>query len=198
MSLGAGVDAVTPGAGLAVGVGPVGEAPAREKAALDEAEHPLDAAGAIGIADGVGHEGEAEALGEGRHLGHGDHVPPGALEHDHVGVVDHAGLAGAVHVAQGLGEEDLAFEAAELRIELEEEHPGVAEHEAGGLHAPDRAAEVQIMRRGVVLHLLARREVVAPRRLLGDLADPMAAAEGGQGRIGELESGSGSAPRAPA
>ena len=74
LALGAGVDAVTPGAGLAVGVGPVGEAPAGEKAALDEAEHPLDAAGAIGIADGVGHEGEAEALGEGRHLGHGDHV----------------------------------------------------------------------------------------------------------------------------
>ncbi len=73
LALGAGVDAITPGAGLAVGVGPVGEAPAGEKAALDEAEHPLDAAGAIGIADGVGHEGEAEALGEGGHLGHGDH-----------------------------------------------------------------------------------------------------------------------------
>ena len=143
VALGAGVDAITPGAGLAVGVGPVGEAPAGEKAPLDEAEHPLDAPGAIGVADGVGDEGEAEALGEGGHLGHGDHVPPGALEHDHVGVVDHAGLAGAVHVAKGLGEEDLALEAAEPGVELEEEHAGVAEHEAGGLHAPHRAAEVQ-------------------------------------------------------
>src|SRR5439155_361734 len=49
LAVGAVVDAVTPGARLAVGVGPVGEAPARQKAALDEAEHPLDAAGAIGI-----------------------------------------------------------------------------------------------------------------------------------------------------
>jgi hypothetical protein len=52
LPLGALVDAITPGARLPVGVGPVGEAPAGEKATLDEAEHPLDAAGAIGIADG--------------------------------------------------------------------------------------------------------------------------------------------------
>jgi hypothetical protein len=108
-----------------------------------------------------------------------------------VGVIDHAGLAGAVHVAQGLGEEHLVLEAAEARIELKEEHPGVGEHQAGGLHAPDRAAEVQVMRRGVVLHLLARGEVVAAGRHLRCLADSVAAAEGGQGRIGELEPGLG-------
>jgi hypothetical protein len=108
-----------------------------------------------------------------------------------VGVVDHAGLAGTVHVAQGLGEEDLALEAAELWVQLEEEHPGVGEHEAGRLHAPDRAAEVKVVGGGVVLHLLARREVVVPDRLLGYLADSVAAAEGGQGRIGELEPGLG-------
>jgi hypothetical protein len=63
--LGAGVDLITPGAGLAVGVRPVGEAPAGEKPALDKAEHPLDAARAIGVADGVGDEGEPEPLGKG-------------------------------------------------------------------------------------------------------------------------------------
>ena len=47
------------------------------------------------------------------------------------------------------------------------------------------------MRRGVVLHLLAGGEVVLPGRQLGRLADPVAAAEGGQGRIGELEPGLG-------
>ena len=62
LALGPGVDAVTPLPGLPIGLGPVGEAPAGQEAALDEAEHPLDPTGAIGVADGVGDEGEAEPL----------------------------------------------------------------------------------------------------------------------------------------
>ena len=47
------------------------------------------------------------------------------------------------------------------------------------------------MRRGVVLHLLARRKVVMPGGLLGVLANPVASAKGSQGRIGEIEPGLG-------
>jgi len=36
-----------------------------------------------------------------------------------------------------------------------------------------------------VLHLLTRRKVVLPGRTLGLLADPLPAAEGGEGRVGE-------------
>ena len=146
LPLGAGIDAVAPGAGLAIGVGPVGEASAGQEAALDEAEHPLDTAGAIGVADGVGDKGEAETLGERGHLGHGDHVAPGAAQHDDVGIVDQAALGDPIEVAEGLGEEDLALEAAEARVELEEQQARVGEHEAGGLHAPPRAAEMQVVR----------------------------------------------------
>jgi hypothetical protein len=123
----------------------------------------------------VGHEREAEALGERGHLGHGEHVPSGAPQHHDVRVVDHAGLRDAIQVAKGLGEEDLALEATEPGVELEEEQAGVGEHEAGRLHAPHPAAEVQVVRRGVVLHFLAWREVIPPGRLFGDLADSMAA-----------------------
>lgn len=40
----------------------------------------------------------------------------------------------------------------ELGVDLEEEHAGVAEHEAGDLGTADRAAEVEIVGRGVVRH----------------------------------------------
>jgi chemotaxis protein histidine kinase CheA len=43
-----------------------------------------------------------------------------------VGVVDHEDQRGAVEVDEGVGQEDLAVEALESGIALEEQHPRIA------------------------------------------------------------------------
>jgi hypothetical protein len=107
------------------------------------------------------------------------------VQDHHVRVVDHAGLGGTAEVGDRLGKEDLALEAGEAGVDLEEDHPGVAEHQRGGLHVFERASDLGPVRRGVVLHLLAGGEVVAARRQLRLVADSMAPAESGQGLVGK-------------
>ncbi len=147
----------------------------------------LDAGRAVGVADLVGGEGEAaEALAEGHHLGDRHHVLAGAAQDHHVGVVDHAPRAHAPDVGDRVGEEALALEAAEARVALEEEQPRVAHDQRGDLHGLVHAADRGVEGRGVVLHLLARLEVVVPRRRLHGLADPCALEPGGQRRVAEV------------
>jgi hypothetical protein len=184
-----GVRLVAPGEGLGVQVVEVLELAASEEVVLDEVEGALDAGGAVGVPLLVGGEDEAVAVGKGGHLRHRDHVPAGAVQHHHVGVVDHAAVGGAAEVAERVGEEELAGEAGEAREALDEDHPAVTEDQARGLDAAELAGDLGVVGRGVVLHLLARAEVVLAGRLHRLLADAVAAAEGGERLVRERRAG---------
>src|SRR5208282_2346929 len=119
----------------------------------------------------MSHETEAEALGKSGHLGYGNHLASGATQHHYMGVVDHDPLGGAAEVAQGLGEKHLAIETLEGRVQLKEQQARIAEHGGGGLHPASFAAQLDFVRRSVVLEFLAGREVVASRRHWGRLPD---------------------------
>ena len=93
------VDAVAPLARLLVQILPTGKHASGKKIILDEVEGALDAPGTVGVADLVGHKTESEPLGEGFHLGHGNHCAARAAQHDHMRVVDHHPFGGAAHVA---------------------------------------------------------------------------------------------------
>jgi hypothetical protein len=144
---------------------------------------PFYARRTIGIPDLMGHELKPEALPKRGHLGHRHHGPPGAAQHDDVRVVDHDSPGRAAEVPQGLGEKHLAVEASESRGALKEQHPRVAQHRRGGLHLPLFATQFDRVGRSIMLHLLARLEVVPARRHEGCLPDSMSSAEGGQGGI---------------
>ncbi len=181
------VDLVAPRTRLPVGVGEVGEPAAGEEVLLDEVKGPLDPRRAIRVALLVRDEGEAEPARERLHLGHRHHLLAGAVEHHDVGVVDHATLARAVVIADALVEELFALESSEPWIELEEQPTRVGQHERRGLRAAHRAADVHVVRRRVVLHLLARIEVIASGRLLGLVADAVLAAERRERRVAQRE-----------
>ena len=89
---------------------------------LDPPKAPFNASLPIGIAALVRGPCEAVALAERLHLGHRHHVFARAAQHDDVGVVDHAALAGGAEVNERVVQERLAHEARETRIVLEVEH----------------------------------------------------------------------------
>ena len=116
------VDFVAPLARLLVQILPTGERAARKKVVFDEVEVTLDARRAIGIAALMGHKAETGTLGEGFHLGHGNHLAARSSQYHHVRVVDHHALRRTAHVTQRIGEENFAVEALERGIDLEKQH----------------------------------------------------------------------------
>ncbi len=140
-------------------------------------EGPFHAPRTIRIADLVRHEPEPEALGKSRHLRHGHHLAARAAQHHHVRVVDHHAPGRSAKIAQRVGEKHLAVETLEGRVELEEQHARIAQHGRGRLHIAPPAADHRVMRRRVVLHLLAGLEVILARRLL---AAPVRSRAGGR------------------
>ena len=133
-------------------------------------------------------EAEAERAGEGGHLRCDDGVGPRAGGEQHGGVVDDADRADARHEARRLEQEGARLETGEARIVLDEQPARVGQHQTGTLQG-DRLAglsEPHAVRRGVVLHLLAGREVVfagASRRAAQfGVADPA-----GQSAVGHLQ-----------
>src|SRR2546429_1714681 len=79
-----GVEAIAPLPSLPVQVLPTGEGTTGQEVVLNKPERSFYAGGSVGIATLVGHEVEAEALGKGRHLGHGNHFSPGSPQHHHM------------------------------------------------------------------------------------------------------------------
>ena len=123
---------------------------------LDEVKGAFHAAFAIGVAALMSHEAEAIAFGKGGHFGHRHHLASGAAQHHDVGVVDHGALRGAAEVAQGFGQKHLAVETLEGGIHLEEQHVRVGQHRRGRLYLAALAAQLHLVRGGIVLHLLAK------------------------------------------
>ena len=136
----------------------------------------------------MSHELEAETLGKSRHLGDGNHLAPGATQHHHVSVVDHHASRHSPEVAQGFGEKHLAVETLKGGIHLEEQHARIAQDRRGRLHLAALAAQLELVRRGVVLNFFAWLEMVVSGRHDGLLSDAMPAAEGGQGRVRQMHS----------
>lgn len=134
----------------------------------------------------MGNEPEPETLGEGGHFGYGNHVTARAAQHYDVGVIDHNAACRAAEVAMRIRQKHFAVEALKRRIELEKEHVRVAQNRRGRLHIAAFAAEYGVVRRRVMLHLLARLEVILARRLLFDLTDAVTTAERRQRLIGQF------------
>ena len=64
-------------------------------------------------------------------------------------------------------------------------HPRVSEDEAGILQQVHLVADLHAVRRGIVLHFLARLEMVPTRRVLGFEADAMAPAVARERLVGQ-------------
>jgi hypothetical protein len=99
-----GVHPAAPGDGLPVGMSEVVELPSGKEVVLHVVEAAFDVGGAVGVPLLVRDEGEAVPLAEGGHLRDRHHLAPGAGEHHHVRVVDHARPAGTAQVLEGVGE----------------------------------------------------------------------------------------------
>ena len=100
-----------------------------QEVVLDGVEGTLDTSFPVGVTDRVSTKDHTVALGECPHLCRWDHVLTRALQHDDMGVVDHHLSWSSLEIAQGLGEEELALEAREAGVQLDKDHPRVAQHE---------------------------------------------------------------------
>jgi hypothetical protein len=114
------------------------------------------------VADAVGAEFEPQRAGKRGHLGSDEGILAGTAGEHHAGVVDHAHRTDPVHEACGLEQELLGLEAAVARVILDEQAARVGQHQTGTLGAHALLAQAHAVRRGVVLHLLARTEGIFP------------------------------------
>ena len=131
------------------------------------------------------YEVESEAVAEGFHLGHRNHLPPRTPQYHHVRVVDHHPLRRARHVTQRIGEEHLAVESLKGGLDLEEQQARVTQHRRGGLRFVLLAAHLDFMRRGIVLHLHSRLKRILTGRCDRRLPDALPATECCQRWIGQ-------------
>jgi len=180
----AGVHFVAEGARLAIEIGEVGKRAPGQKIMFDEMKRPLDAGRPVRIALFVGAEDKAEALRERRHLGRRDHARARTGGDHDVRIVNHAGRGRPGHVLDRVGQEDLAIEAREDRVGVEEEQARVAQDQRGRLDALLDAADQGAVRRGVMLHLLGGREIVVAHGRRRDMSDRVPPAKGGQRGVG--------------
>jgi len=115
-----------------------------------------------GSFDAVGHEAEAQAAGEGGHLGGDDRVGSAAAGQDHAGVVDDAAWACAVHEQRGLQQESACTRKRVKRGNTE--RTGALNTPASSAAALRRHGLAGHLHLGVARcscwHLLARGEVV--------------------------------------
>jgi hypothetical protein len=125
-------------------------------------------------------EVEAEALTQDAQLFCGLSSFSGTVCDDDAGVVDHAALARTTEVLHCLAQKCAALQARETRVDLCVKHARVAQHQRRALHRRFDARDDDMMRRCVVLHLLARLEMVLTRRNFGLLSDLVAPAKRGQ------------------
>ena len=136
----------------------------------------------------MGSKLETKAFTEGFHLRHRNHLSSRAAQHDDMSVIDQRVPAASAKETQGIGQEDLAVEALECRVTLEEQHPRVAQNGGCSLRRALLAGDLHQMRRAVMLQFLTRLKLVKSRGLLRLLANAVTSAKGRQRRIGESQS----------
>jgi hypothetical protein len=100
---------------------------------------------------------------KGNHLWRDHGLRPGAGHNNHAGVVDDTKRAAAVIEANRLEQEVLSFKTGEAWIVLKEQPARVSKGKTGTLRSDGLTRQHHPMRRGVVLHLLARGLVVLAR-----------------------------------
>jgi hypothetical protein len=181
------VDAVAPRGHLRIEVVVIGEGPAGIEVPLDEAEGPFDPRRAVRVAQLVRDEAKAEAPAERLHAFGRDRVRPVAVGDDDRRVVDHAILRRATERLDCLAEEDAAFDPRPVPVAPGVDHPRVAQHQRGTLVPAPPVADADVVRRRVVLHLLAGPEVVRAGRHRRHLADAVAPTIRGQPRVRRLD-----------
>ena len=111
------------------------------------------------------HGRRTPAYGRSGHLGGDEGLSTGAGDDHHTGVVDDAQRTRPIHEADGVEQELLGFETGVARIVLDEQQARIGQHQTRTLRSHGLAAEAHAVRRGVVLHLLARTEPVFPGAL---------------------------------
>src|ERR1019366_2107553 len=104
--------------------------------------------------------------------------PEGApAQHHHVRVIDHHALDHTARMPQRVGEKYLAVESVKRRMDLEKQHPRVAQDTGSRLRLVLPAAHFDGVRRRIVLHLHAWFEVILARRFDRRLPDALPPAE---------------------
>src|SRR6202162_3751101 len=171
------VDLIAPLPRPLIQILPTAEGTPRQEVMLYEMEGAFYACRTVRIANGMRHELKAETLCKGSHLWHRNHVAAAAAQHHHVRVIDHDASCGATPITQRIGEKHLAVETPEVGVALEEQHSRIAQHRRRGLHFAFPAAQFHLVRRRVVLNLLAWRERIMARRRRRRVADSVPPAE---------------------
>src|ERR1035437_4794787 len=131
MFLVSGVHFIAPLARLTVQILPTGKRAASQKVTLDKPEGPFYARRTVGVAPLMRHEAKPEAVRERLHSGTGIISRPGPegtpAQHHHVRVIDHHALDHTARMPQRVGEKYLAVESVKRRMDLEKQHPRVAQ-----------------------------------------------------------------------
>src|SRR5215831_1116311 len=179
------IDAIAPLPCLKIEILPTGEPASGKEVVLDEVKRPFHASGTIRITEFVRSKLEAEALAEGLHLRHWNHLTSRAAQHNNVSIIDHDPPANAAEKTQRVRQENLAIEALERGVALKEQHPRVAQDGGSGLRRLLLAGDLNPMWRGVMLQLFGWLKIVNPRRQLRLLADAVTPAKRRQCRIGK-------------
>lgn len=85
---------------------------------------------------------------------------------NHTGVIDNATAAGPLHIGHGLSQEGFTFKPGEPWVVLDKKLPAVSQGKGGALGRKQAVAQFKPMRRGVMLHLLARFKMIPTGPLL--------------------------------
>src|SRR6185437_8450185 len=149
---------------------------------FNEPKRSFDAGGTIRVAALMRYEAKPEAFSKGFHFRHRDHFFARAAQHHHMRVVDHHTFYRSAHIAQRIGEKNLAIETLKRRVDLEEQHARVTQHRRSGLRLVLPAGHLHLVRRGVVLQLHAGLEVILTNRYDWSLTDALLAAKRSQRR----------------
>jgi len=180
---------ITPGAQLLVAIGQALKAATGVEIVFDEVKGALHAARAVGIAQLVGEKRKAEAGAKRLHLRGGDGGFARAVGHDDARVIEHAARSAASQDLERFGQKDLGVEAMEGRKDLGIEHAGVAKNERGALELSGRAGNLHGVGRGIVLHLLAGREMVLSGAFFGGAPDALAAQKARERGVRDRDAG---------
>jgi len=167
---------------------PVDEGSAGQKVLLYIVKWPLYPGLSVGVVNPMRPKMNAVDSGKGHHFRGEGGIRAGTVADNDAGVIDDAAAAGALHIRHGLGQEGFAFKPGEPRVVLDKKLTTVGQGKAGTLGGKQAVPYFESMRRGVVLHLRARLEMIASGPLLCWDADLILTDQPSQALVGDLDS----------